>query len=117
MLYQYILFNCTVSFSVPTFVLTTLGLSSSASCISPLMIYEIFENMLRLKKLQTFIFALIRYFKLPSWILHIPSYCQSHPKAIIVDLHFHVQTNLIFHSDFHYHKSSTNPNVPAKCHF
>ncbi|KAL4601309.1 hypothetical protein ACB092_11G263000 [Castanea dentata] len=72
------------------------------------MVYEIFENMLSLKKLQTFIFPLIRYFKLPSWILHIPSYRQSHPKAIIVDLHFHVQTNLIFHSDFHYHKSSTN---------
>ena len=83
-LYQYILFNCSLCPSQYPHLFWLL-MAFPKVLLVPLMISEIFENMQRLKKLQTFIFPLIRYFKLPCWILHIPSYCQSHPKGIIVD--------------------------------
>ena len=83
------------SSSILTYVLTTHGLSST----TPYSLMVLWTTPL---------FFSEKILRLQSWILYIPNYNQSPSKGHYWWSLILCPNNLIYHSNFHYHKSSTN---------
>lgn len=69
----------------------------------PWWLSDLFDSMLRLTS-QIFI-SLMKYFEYPSRKLHILNYHQSPSEGHYCCSPFLFSNNLIYHSNFHYHKS------------